>query len=362
MVHIASLLYGKTEVAEVEKKCLNAYKKHGVGEVIWLLTGDCNLRCSHCYVGAPRSEELTTAEAMRVVKELVDLDIPVVFLSGGEPLMRKDVFKIMKALNEHGVLTVLSCNGTLLNRDVVAELKKCGTWFVAIPIYGSRQLHDAITGVYGSYELATKAIKTCIDEGLNVCVKTLVFSRSYAYIPVLLRRYAEVGVKAFYLCDLIEVGRAHLLKGNRITSEQWKLLIERLVELVKEYGVEVDIGGLPSAVPYIIKRFNVSNKLISPSCPAGRGLLAISPSGKVLPCNFLLDVELGDVKSAKLVDVIESADALKKLRSPQMFKGPCGRCEFNELCGGCRAKAYVLGDLEGYDPSCLILDENSFSP
>lgn len=357
MVHLASIIRGGTELADIEKRCLRVYEEHGVGEVIWLLTGSCNLRCIHCYVEAPSVyNELTTTETLKIARELAELGVPVVFLSGGEPLMRRDLFEILSTLNECNILTVLSCNGQLLGRDIVRRLRRCGVWFIAVPIYGPPWLHDHLTGTDGSFKRVIEAIKACISEGVNVCVKTLVTSHSYVYIPRLLETCLDMGVKAFYVCDLINTGRAKSLRSDRIPPARWRKLVDYLVELTRKFKVEVDIGAMPSAAPYLIKRLGDS-KMPLPSCPAGRGLIAITPSGKVVPCNFLLEVEIGDLRSTSLKEIIRSSGVLKRLRSPRGFKGPCGECRFSELCGGCRAKAYFSGDLEGSDPTCLLRAE-----
>ena len=354
MVHLASTS-GRAWLADIERRCLRAYEEHGVGEVLWLLTGNCNLRCVHCYVEAPSAyDELTTTEALKVAREIAELGVPIVFLSGGEPLMRRDLFEILSALNEHGVLTVLSCNGQLLDRGVVRRLRRCGVQLVAVPIYGPPQLHDRLTGVEGSFKRVVDAIKACVSEGVDVCVKTLVTSLNYAHIPSLLEMCIDMGVKAFYICDLVDVGRARPLKGSRVSPAQWRRLLDHLVELTRRFKVEViDIGAMPSAAPYLIERFGAPRNAI-PGCPAGRGFIAIKPSGKVSPCNFLLEVEVGDLRSTSLEEVVRSSAILERLRSPRGFKGPCGECRFNELCGGCRAKAYLSGDLEGSDPTCLL--------
>ncbi|RLF13839.1 MAG: hypothetical protein DRN06_08020 [Thermoprotei archaeon] len=236
---------------EYRERCREAYDKHGVGEVLWLVTGNCNLRCPHCYVDAPTSplNELTASEAMNVVEELVRLEVPAVFISGGEPLMRRDIYDVLSSLSEHGVLTVLSCNGLLLSEGIVKRLGRCGVWFVAVPLYGPPQLHDNITGVEGSFVRIVEGIKACVEEGMHVCVKTLVSSRNYDHIPYLLEKCLELGVKAFYICDLVNLGRAKTLNKEKLPPSRWMALLDKLVKLVKEEKVEVDIGAMPSAAP-----------------------------------------------------------------------------------------------------------------
>ena len=160
MVHLRSLFFSNT-YSEAEKRALDSYKRGGVSSVIWSVTHRCNLKCRHCYAdaGQPFYNELSTEEGMDVIDQLVECGKPLLFISGGEPLMRNDIFKILSESVKKGMRVILSTNGTLIDERIADTIVESEVHYVTVPIYGPPKFHDYYTGIEGSYEKVLKALK-----------------------------------------------------------------------------------------------------------------------------------------------------------------------------------------------------------
>lgn len=351
---------------QLEKKCSEAYKRFGVAEVVWLVTRKCNLRCLYCHVDAAKlnDAELTTNESMKVISELSELGVPVIFISGGEPLIREDIKQILQELKDHRIKIVLSCNGLLLDKQNRQSIRENDVWYVAVSIHGPKHIHDRIVGRKGTFEKVTKNIDACRKENIKICVKSIVTEENYQYIPwVVDYSCTEHEVNAFYICDMVSTGRAKGLKP--IDRFKWRNLLDILMDKIIEHDIcTMDIGAHPSAASYVIHKLenekigknirNFKNSLEKvKACPATRGFISISPEGDVLPCNFMHGYTVGNVHKSSLKDILLSSNKLAALRRSRP-KGYCSSCVYRCFCSGCRAKAFINGDLFGEDPTCLL--------
>ena len=351
---------------DVERRCRKAYENYGVSSVIWNVTSQCDLNCRHCYIGdeVDISQELDEDEAQGLVSQLGEIGVPLLFLTGGEPLFREDIFDILKSCQENDIITVLSSNGLLLNQEKVNELKRYGVHFNAVSIYGPPKIHDEVVGRPGSFNKIIQGVKNCIENDIQVCFKTVVSNYTYEHLPYIIEKGSQLGVKAFYLCDLIDTGRAQGYDLWRITDEQWRKLAEFLFQKVIMGGeAELDIGACPSIGPLAIQYFREQNynvehalkRLNSMSaCPVGQGYISINASGDVLPCNFMQDYSLGNIRDKPLPELAQKP-LMESLACQKDLKGRCKDCKYKHLCGGCRAKAYVkTGDITQEDHTCIM--------
>jgi Fe-coproporphyrin III synthase len=350
---------------QVESRCRKAFDAYGLSSILWNVTYECGLKCKHCYVGETKKaeNELGTAQAQSLISKIGDMGIPLLFMTGGEPLLRKDTFDLLSSCKDYGITTVLSSNGLLIDAEKARQLKENNVHFLAVSVYGPAAKHDEIVGIEGSYEKLMKNIKECIKQEINICFKTVVSSYTYDNIPFIVDKGIELGVKSFYFCDLLETGRAKNAPSWRVPKEKWQTLADYLFsKVIVEGEAEIDLGGCPSMASLAIEHFkekqNVDHaiqRLESLSaCPIGKGPIGISAKGEILPCIFMQNFSIGNI----LKDDLRTAafnPLIQSIASKNNLKGICGACKYKKLCGGCRAKAYLAdGDIFGEDTTCML--------
>jgi len=354
---------------EAERKVLHAYKTGGVSSVIWTVTYACNLRCRHCYeaAGAPLPNELTTEEALNLIKELRDVGKPLLFISGGEPLLRNDIYVILEESVKAGMRVILSSNGTLINEDVADKIADTNIHYVTLSIYGPEEFHDYFTRVPGSYRKTVNAFKLLRERGLKVGIKSVVTRETSKHIIYLFDLAKELDASLVYICDFILIGRGSEMEKMMLTNEEWRRLMDNIIDKIllnNEYrNIEIDIGAHPSTAIYtLIKLRNmgydvtqaIKKMSLKRENPIGQGFISISPNGDILLSNFLPSVKLGNIREIRIREAIKN-DLYRLIGDSNNLKGVCGKCEYRHLCGGCRVKAYYkYGDLLAEDPSCLV--------
>ncbi len=327
--------------------------------ISWNITQTCNLRCPHCYLaaGAPASHELSTTEGFELIDQLKALGTHLLILTGGEPLMRRDLFTLARYAAERGLMVVLGTNGTLLNEKTAEKLKASGVQGVGVSLDSlDPEKHDAFRGLRGAWRKAVRAIEICMQQGLEVAVQTSVLPMNYAEISRLLDFAYQKGVWAFNAYFLVCTGRGERLTD--ITPQQYEALLNSLIEAQARYPkMLVRAKCAPHVKRLSYKRLSDGEPkggiglLTSAGCPGGTSYLRIGPEGDVTPCPYLPFV-LGNVRHATLREIWENSEILRKLRAFE-FQGRCGICEFKKLCAGCRPRAFALtGNLLGEDPWC----------
>jgi len=333
--------------------------------VSWNVTQACNLRCSHCYLGAAKraARELSTAEGLSLINELAALGTELLILTGGEPLLRRDLLTLARHASGSGLMVVVGTNGTLLDARAAHALKESGVRGVGISVDSlNPEKHDAFRGVKGTWKKALHAIDVCLAEGIEVALQTSVLPMNHEEVPRIAAFAHEKGVRAFNAYFLVCTGRGEKLTD--ITPEQHEALLEQLIAVQVRYSGEQDRFMVRAKCAPHIKRLACERLrrgdigpvaavmlLAGAGCPAGRSYLRIGPEGDVTPCPYL-PVALGSVRRQRLRDIWQQAEPLQKLRRLEL-RGRCGACEFREQCGGCRARALAAsGDLFGEDPWC----------
>jgi MoaA/NifB/PqqE/SkfB family radical SAM enzyme len=282
MAHVRSLFF-KGPLADVEDKAITAFKLGRPSDVIWNITNRCNLLCDHCYMAADahvRPNELTDEETIALVNQMGERGLPALFLSGGEPMMRKNFWEILELARTYNIRVTISTNCTLMDRDAAKRLKANGIDWIATSLYGPAEFHDAMVGVPGTRDRVVDAIKILREEGVGVAIKTAISAATWPYVYDLIQEAKDLDVGLIYFCDLIPAGRSEGEDDGRITPEQWRELGEFIVNdiLSEESKLEWDIGAMPSFIPFVAEKFvergiDVSNglerlKTIS-ACPVG---------------------------------------------------------------------------------------------
>ena len=290
--------------------------------------------------------------------------LPALFLSGGEPMMRKNFWEILELARSYGIRVTVSTNCTLMNRDAAKRLKANGIDWIATSLYGPAEFHDAMVGVPGTRDRVIEAIKVLREEGVGVAIKTAISRRpgrtSTTSSPR--PRTSTSASSTSATSSPPAAARARTTAASR--AEQWRELGDFIVDdiLSEESKLEWDIGAMPSFIPFVAEQFiergiDVSNglerlKTIS-ACPVGKGHMNINSEGGIMPCQFAQDWTIGNVREMSLQDAVGELYKLDQQES----EGVCApeACEYSRICRGCRAKAWQrTGDPMAEDVTCLL--------
>ncbi|MFN3477426.1 MAG: radical SAM protein, partial [Candidatus Methylomirabilales bacterium] len=355
-----------------------------VYSISWNLTQRCNLLCAHCYLSAfPQadpSRELSTEECRRVMDEIAEVN-PHVFLilTGGEPFLRKDLFELASFAAGKGFTVVLGTNGILLREKQAQLMRRHGIQGASISLDSTDpKKHDTFRHFPGAWHGAVRATEVLRAEGLDFSIHMSVTSWNADEIPAMIDLARSVGAKVLNLFFLVRTGRGRGITD--ITPEQYERI---LMYLAKVQGVgEEKVAGKPSVFyqpedPWTVPAGRSGDLLIrakcapffrriiyaldpqSPllknyahgSCPAGKHYCRIMPEGDVTPCPYM-PVKAGNLRRQSFASIWHGATVLKDLRDPKLG-GRCGICEFSQICGGCRCRAYATSeDYLAEDPAC----------
>lgn len=341
--------------------------------VVWNYTSACNLRCQHCYQSAakPLPDELDIDEKLDVIDQLVENDVIALAFSGGEPLMAPDFFEVASYASRKNLYVSLATNGTLLTEEVADRLVKCGVKYLEVSLDAATPgVHDSFRGSSGAWNRTVDGIKNVVSrDELFVCVASTITGRNFKELEALIDLTDELGAKRFLAFNFIPTGNAVNIREADLTPAMREELLETLYRRLKSGGIEV----MTTAPQFARVCMSKSNDIIAAAhfgtgeagdrtstlagfiggCGAGRLYCAIQPNGVVTPCVYI-PIEIGDLRTENFTDIWESSDTLKALRRRDNLMGNCGKCDFKNVCGGCRARAYAYtGNINGCDPGCI---------
>lgn len=325
---------------------------HRPSLISWNLTRKCNLRCPHCYMdgGTAEERELTTDECLALIDEMQRLGTEMLILTGGEPLLRRDIYKIAQTASAKGLWVVMGTNGVLVNEYVADKMLECGVKGVGISIDSiDPEKHNRFRGGPNAWEHSVRALEICKRKGLEVLVQTTVMDFNREEIPELIAFAREKGAWSFNLYFLVQTGRGQKL--NDLSAPQTDAMLRELVDMQDDYRpmlVRSKCAPQFKQIAYEMGR----GGLESGGCMAGTQYCRITPSGDVTPCPYMT-VVAGNVLEESFTQIWNASPVLTQLRDRTLLKGRCGACEFNELCGGCRCRAQAaFGDYLQEDPAC----------
>ena len=335
--------------------------------VYWEITRACDLACRHCRAeAAPESDpaELSAAEGLALLRALARFGepLPHLILTGGDPLKRTDLFVLIAAARRLGFDVSVAPSGTpRLTGKAIEGLSRAGVSAISLSLDGSNaDRHDALRGVPGCYERTLEAARACVVAGLPFQVNTLVSAETLDDLPAVYRRATELGAARWSLFFLVSVGRGTVLRP--ITPEQCEQLFERVLDLGEAEGPIVTTTEAPHFRRVVVERARRAARGMA-TLPRGsmghgagvrdgNGIMFISHTGEVWPSGFL-PLSAGSVRESDPVVIYQHSRLFRSLRSPEIFHGRCGRCEYGDSCGGSRARAFVTsGDPLGEDPLC----------
>jgi AdoMet-dependent heme synthase len=359
---------------------------------IWETTQACDLACKHCRASAQplaHPSQLTTAEATNLIDQIAEMHVPLFVFTGGDPLKRPDIFQLIRHAADKGVHAALTPSATpLLTRDAIFRMKESGLSRLAVSLDGSApEIHDSIRGIPGTWERTLQAITWANEANLPIQVHTVVSRLNISDLDNLSVLLTQKKIVMWSFFFLVPVGRGKtddLLTGEefeQVFAKMWELtkrvpfaiktteamhyrrylIQQRLKEGRPTTGIPDDAGAAPTAphgsrgwtghpgtgseskaVGWATKRVN-----------DGRGFVFISHIGKVYPSGFL-PIEGGDLHNDTLAHIYQESPIFVKLRDSDLLHGKCGACEFRNICGGSRARAYaVTGDVMAEEPCCI---------
>ena len=357
--------------------------------VVWNCTRACNLRCRHCYAGAMgedarlrTQDEMSGAEARRMIDDLAAFGCPVLLFSGGEPCLRPDLVELMAYAKAKGMRVVLSTNGTLITPELAARFAEVGLSYVGVSIDGLKATHDSFRGVAGAFDAALAGIRNAKAAGLRVGLRMTIGKGNVGEIPSVfeLMKRERVDRACFY--HLVYAGRGSALVGEDLSHEVCRRAVRTIMDETKAWFAE---GGKPEILtvdnhadgPFVylellkedprraaevleLLKMNRGNS-------SGSGIGCVSWDGEVYADQFWRHFSFGNVRRRKFSEIwsdvsgaTEASELMAKLKDKRPHvTGRCASCRWLDVCGGnfrVRAEA-ATGSLWAPDPACYLTDE-----
>ncbi len=360
--------------------------------IVWNFTNRCNLNCLHCHQSSTLSfneKELTTNEAFKIVDKLSDTGLSILTFSGGEPLVRTDIFDIIKRATDNGIYCTIASNGILMKPKIVEKLCQVGVKRVEIGLDGAKaETHDFLRNKQGCFKATVKGIQNCVNYGNfeEIAVTATLYKSNAQEIPQIVDFAESLGATRFYLNRLIPAGRGINITHLDVSHEEKRNILDYLynrfhTSVVNGCGIQCYARGMTylSRVGYEQSNgqiFHVSeafsgydtmfkkkfdgelSKFVRrfakgfSGCSAGLTYCGLTAQGDLIPC-VPAPIKLGNLLEEDIEDIWANNETLNNMRDRKNLKGSCGKCNYNGLCGGCRYTAYFMtGDWLGPDPSC----------
>ncbi|MGZ8937544.1 MAG: radical SAM protein [Halobacteriota archaeon] len=333
---------------------------------VWEMTTACNLRCIHCHAsgGKPAADELTTEEAKRLLDQLAEVpEFRMMAFTGGEPLVRQDLFELLAYSQALGFTNTLATNATLIDDDVARRLRRFGVVIAAVSLDGfTAEQHDMVRGIAGSFEAALEGMRALRRAGIVLHVNITAMEYNVEQLVDLMRLVDELGTGILLMYQLVPVGRGSDINQAVLDEGANERLIRFMAEAQRTTRAIMEPVAGPQYWPFLLQRAGISSgpllrlaETVFHGCSAGRGFVYIKPDGDVWPCPFI-EMSCGNVRELPFRRIWKQSPVFEDLRHRETrLKGRCGECEYRRLCGGCRGRTLALtGDYLNEDPSCFI--------
>ncbi|KXA88830.1 radical SAM/SPASM domain-containing protein [candidate division MSBL1 archaeon SCGC-AAA259M10] len=349
--------------------------------VVWNATVKCNLSCRHCYSSAKLSShpsELTTAEAKGLIDDLHEFGTPVLLFSGGEPLMRDDIFELIDYASGRGLRTVLSTNGTLLSSEITSNLVEAGVDYVGVSIDGLEETNDEFRGQEGAFRKALRGIKNCIDAGVKVGLRYTITRYNAHQLEEMIDLLREEGVDRYCFYHLAYSGRGEEIQKHDLSKNETRERVRSLFTMsldLYEQGEDIEILTVGNYVDAPFLYLYAKEKLGENRAKkiytflkrnggdgTGETIADIDFRGNVHPNQFWRDYTFGNIRNRPFQKIwTDTSDpVMKGLKNKEDYlKGKCANCRFLKICkGGSRVRALkVKGDIWAPDPKCYLFKE-----
>jgi len=341
--------------------------------VAWETTRNCNLACVHCRASAttgPHSGELDTAEAFTLLDQIAEVAKPIIILTGGEPLLRDDIFDIAAYGNEKGLRMVMAPNGTLITESVAERLKASGIKRISISLDGATAgSHDKFRKVEGAFDGAIKGMEIAKKVGLDFQVNTTITKTNLDQIPKIQQLAVKMGAVAHHIFLLVPTGRGKYIVDTEINAAEYEETLNWFYDQRDKTPLELKATCAPHYYRILRQRAKEEGKsvtfqshgldAVTRGCLGGIGFCFVSHRGDVQPCGFLA-ADCGNVRQRSFADIWNNSKVLTDLRNYEKLQGKCNPCEYKRVCGGCRARAFeATGDYLAEEPLCNYVREKN---
>jgi len=335
--------------------------------IAWEVTRSCNLNCVHCRAAShrgPYAGELSTGKCLRLIDDIAKDSRPVIILTGGEPLLRPDIFEIASYGTQKGLRMVMATNGTLVDQAIAKKMIESGIQRVSISIDGpDAKSHDAFRNEPGAFEGAMRGIEAMKSVGMEFQINTTITTANLHQIKDIHDLALKIGAAAHHIFLLVPTGRGKDLAQQAITAADYE---ETLMWFHQE-SLTCEIQLKATCAPHYFRIMHQNKIKGAPlakkagghfhestrGCLGGITFCFISHVGQVQPCGYL-ELDCGNVQKQSFGEIWENSEVFRNLRDYSKYSGKCGRCEFIKVCGGCRARAYeATGDYLSEEPLCL---------
>lgn len=334
--------------------------------IAWEVTRSCNLACRHCRAEAhpePYPDELSHEEALALIETFPQTGRPIVIFTGGEPMLRPDVYELVRAVHDRGLTCAFSPNGTLITAETARRIREAGVSRCSISIDGADAAsHDAFRGVPGAFEASLRGMRHLTDAGVPFQINTTVTRDNLGSFRQIFELCQRLGAVAWHIFLLVPTGRGAALGDQVISAGEYEEVLRwfyrfrkttsmhlkatcaphyaRIMrQMAREEGIRVDAAGF-------------GMDAFTRGCLGGIGFCFISHTGQVQPCGYL-ELDCGNVRETPFPEIWRRSDHFLRLRDRAFYQGKCGVCEYHQVCGGCRARAYNMsGSYLAEEPLC----------
>jgi len=384
--------------------------------VFWEVTKGCNLRCIHCRATATELSsptDLPTEKALAIINQIAEFSNPILVLSGGEPLFRRDIFELARYGTDRGLRVALATNGTLVTRTVAKRIVDSGVRRVSMSLDGAdADTHDSFRGIPGAFENTLQGFRNLQELGMSLQINMTVARHNAHQLPAVLELARNIGADALHTFLLVPVGcGVDIAAEQMVPPEEYERMLNWFYDQSKEGNIELKATCAPhyfrvakqrqveerKAAQATVLAQGADSSAIGPAdmlmpsgtgivlnpskhpghpggngaghphgmnaatkgCLAGTGVCFISHEGEVYPCGYL-PVKAGDLRENTFAEVWTDSPVFAQLRDTGNLKGKCGCCEFRNICMGCRARAFAAtGDMLDEEPFCIYQPRTS---
>jgi heme b synthase len=321
----------------------------------------------HCRASAVHDldpREFTTEEAFALIDNIVSFSDPVIILTGGEPMLRPDIYDIARYGTGKGLRMVLGTNGTFVTEETATHLKKVGIQRVTVSLDGSTaESHEDFRRVPGCFEKAISGLRALKKAGLSSQINTTITKRNLYDLENMLQTVRDLGVDAWHIFLLVPTGRGKEIEADEIPPEEYEKVLNWFYDVRKTVDINLKATCAPHYYRIMRQRAKEEGIKITPQthgldamtrgCLGGITFCFISFLGRVAPCGYL-PLDCGNVREDPFKQIWYECKIFNDLRDYSQLKGKCGYCEYKNVCGGCRARAYVAtGDYMDEEPYCI---------
>jgi len=335
------------------------------GHPVWEVTASCNLNCIHCHAKPEkRADELTTDEGKRLIDQIAEIeDFRTLVFSGGEPLVRPDIFELLEYSRKAGLTNIVATNGTLIDEEMAFKLKAHGVVCNAISIDGPcPEIHNRIRNRAGAFDLALRALEATRKAGILLQINTTAMEYNLPHLSELIDFVNRERAGIMLMYQLVAVGKGEKIEKATLGKNANQDLIHLIAEKQVHSKTIIEPVAGPQYWPYLLEKKSFNGRFglkvaeqVFHGCAAARGFVYVKYNGEVWPCPFV-EVSGGNVRERSFSAIYGQSDVFVKLRRrEETLKGHCGTCDYRTVCGGCRGRAHAYsGDYLQEDPRCFL--------